>query len=271
MVEHHAVVRVLPAIGNIAYASLACGFLCTDILPLRLLLVGGYTSLVAFHGLQKQPLRIPLRWSIFFVGINLAMAVQLVSERLPIELSAEEEVLHVASFAPLSRMQFKRLLAIGERVVFSDGDRITEERVVCPDLIFITSGIADMSVNGKHTSRLTRGAFPNCLAYQRAGWRDDHPVRTASHRDLFWPSAYGTVTCQGEVAAIVWRKDDLLALLDSNPEMRQRMDHMCVEAIMRRLLRNPDGANVKDYLRVISQSWADSAVRKQKLQMSVSQ
>jgi hypothetical protein len=49
-------------------------------------------------------------------------------------------------------------------------------------------------------SRLDRGAFPNCLAFQRAGWRDEHPVRTASHRDLFWPAAYGTVTCEGEVS-----------------------------------------------------------------------
>ena len=49
-------------------------------------------------------------------------------------------------------------------------------------------------------SRLGRGAFPNCLAFQRAGWRDEHPVRTASHRDHFWPAAYGTVTCEGEVS-----------------------------------------------------------------------
>ena len=53
-------------------------------------------------------------------------------------------------------------------------------------------------------------------------------------------------------------------MLDAVPEMRQRLDHVVVEAIMRRLLRDPDGANIKDYLRVISQSWADSAVRVQR-------
>lgn len=123
-----------------------------------------------------------------------------------------------------------------------------------------------MTVKGKHTSRLSVGAFANSLAFQRAGWRDD-TVRTASHRDLFWPEAYGTVKCDGEVHAIIWPKEELFSLLDSQPEMRQCMDHVIVEAIMRRLLSNPDGANTKDYLRVIAQSWAAQDVRKRKIRM----
>ena len=236
----------------------------TDIFALRVLLVGGYSGLVAFHALQPQPLRIPLRWSLFFVSINAAMVAKLIHERMPVELTDEEEALHVASFAPLSRKEFKRLLDAGERVTFADDALITEEGVARPELFFILRGTADMTVQGKHTSTLSVGAFPNCLAFQRAGWRDD-TVRTASHRDLFWPEAYGTVRCQGEVHAIVWRKETLFALLDSQPEMRKSIDHVIVEAIMRRLLSNPDGANMKDYLRVISQSWAAQEVRKRKI------
>jgi len=36
---------------------------------------------------------------------------------------------------------------------------------------------------------------------------------------------------------------------------------------MRRLLSSPDGANIKDYLRVISQSWAAQDVRNRKIRM----
>ena len=252
-------------IGHGAYASLACGFLCTDILFLRVLLVGGYTGLVTYHALQPRPLRIPLRWSALFVGVNLAMIAKLVMDALPVELTEEEETLHVVSFAPLSRKQFRNLLDIGERVTFPDGAKLTQEGVACTDLIFIVRGNADMTVRGKHTSRLSTGSFSNSLAFTRTGWQDD-TARTASHRDMFWPSAYSTTTCKGEVEAVVWRKDALMALLDSSPDMRQRMDHMVVEAMMRRLFNSPDGANIKDYLRVISQSWADQAVRKRKLQ-----
>lgn len=121
LVEHSSVVRALPAVGNGAYAALACGFLMTDIFALRVLLVGGYSGLVTYHALQPRPLRIPLRWSMFFVAINAAAVAQLAMDRLPIALSDEEEVLHVASFAPLSQKQFKRLLDIGRRVTFADG------------------------------------------------------------------------------------------------------------------------------------------------------
>ena len=232
LVQHAVVVRALPAIGNGAYAALACGFLMTDILALRMLLVGGYSGLVTYHALQAQPLRIPLRWSMFFVMINAAMVAKLVLDQLPIKLSEDEETLHVRSFAPLSRAQFKRLLDIGERVTFADGTCMTEEGISRPELFFIVTGSANLTVKGKITSRLGPGSFPNALAFQRTGWEDDR-VRTASHRDLFWPAAYGTARCNGNVEAIVWRCDSLFKLLDSEPEMRQRMGHVVVEAIVR--------------------------------------
>jgi len=268
---HSSGIRVVPRrspLGHAAYGALACGFLCTDIFALRCLLVGGYSGLVAFHALQQQPLRIPLRWSLFFVSINLSMVVKLILDEWEPTLSDEEEAMHVASFASLSRQQFKKLLDTGERVTFPAGTNLTEESVSCPKLLFILHGTADMTVRGKHTSTLRPGAFPNCLAFQRACWRDD-TARTASHTDLFWPAAYGTVTCRGEVEALVWHKTDLFALLDAVPDMRQRMDHIVVEAILRRLLQNPEGAHVKDYVRVISQSWAESSVRKRKLHTMV--
>jgi hypothetical protein len=95
------------------------------------LLVGGYSGLVAFHALQQQPLRIPLRWSLFFVSINLSMVVKLILDEWEPTLSDEEEAMHVASFASLSRQQFKKLLDTGERVTFPAGTNLTEESVSC--------------------------------------------------------------------------------------------------------------------------------------------
>ena len=66
------------------------------------------------------------------------------------------------------------------------------------------------------------------------------------------------------MVALRWKKDELLALLEAAPELRQRMEHVALEAIMRRLLRDTDGAHVKDYLKVIRQSWADADARKHK-------
>ena len=70
IVEHPRAKAALPVLGNMAYFSLASGFLCTDVLALRVLLCFGYSGLVGFHLLHARPLRIPLAWSGFFVAVN---------------------------------------------------------------------------------------------------------------------------------------------------------------------------------------------------------
>ena len=98
VVEHPAVKRVLPLLGNAAYLALASGFVMTDILSLRCLLVCGYSGLVCFHLLHPRPLRIPLGWSGLFVAVNAAMVVRLALERWPMGLTEGDEVVRSAFF-----------------------------------------------------------------------------------------------------------------------------------------------------------------------------
>lgn len=98
IVEHPVVKRMLPLLGNAAYLALASGFVMTDILTLRSLLVLGYSGLVCFHLLHPRPLRIPLGWSAVFVTVNAAMVVKLALERWPMGLSESDEVIRSAFF-----------------------------------------------------------------------------------------------------------------------------------------------------------------------------
>ena len=68
----------------------------TDVLALRALLLCGYTGLVAFHSLHERPLRIPLRWSLFFILVNGGMALSLVRDRYPGAFDAEQVRAHVS-------------------------------------------------------------------------------------------------------------------------------------------------------------------------------
>jgi hypothetical protein len=108
----HRARALLPVIGHSAYITLASGFLMTDVLALRLMLIGGYSGLVAFHALHERPLRIPFRWSVFFVVVNGVMALKLVRDRYPGAFGEEEESIYEGSFTQLSRGQFKRLMAL---------------------------------------------------------------------------------------------------------------------------------------------------------------
>ncbi|OEU08552.1 hypothetical protein FRACYDRAFT_249444 [Fragilariopsis cylindrus CCMP1102] len=285
IVNHPSSIAIVPILGNLAYASLAGGFLCNDLLSLRLLLISGYSGLVTYHALRPTPLRIPLRWSAFFVLVNTTMAVMLLMDRLPPTLTKEEEELHIEHFAPLRRKQFKALMDIAQTVIYPPGTVLTTANQPCTQLYFIVKGTAIMTNSkGEHISKLQRGGFPNCMSFQRSGW--DAVVRNTTPNGN---CAYGTIRVSNNnddndnegVECLVWKDDELLALLDDGGDgggdnnnndgyggdIRLRFDHVVIEAVIRRLLVDSEGANVTDYIRVISKGWAaDKAVHLQKFQ-----
>ena len=284
IVNHPSSIAIVPILGNLAYASLAGGFLCNDLLSLRLLLISGYSGLVTYHALRPKPLRIPLRWSAFFVLVNTSMAVMLLMDRLPPTLTKEEEELHIEHFAPLRRKQFKALMDIAQTVTYPPGTVLTTANQPCTQLYFIVKGTAIMTNSkGEHISKLQRGGFPNCMSFQRSGW--DAVVRNTTPNGN---CAYGTIRVSNNddddnegVECLVWKDDELLALLDDGGDgggdnnnndgyggdIRLRFDHVVIEAVIRRLLVDSEGANVTDYIRVISKGWAaDKAVHLQKFQ-----
>lgn len=265
LVQNPYTVATVPIIGNLAYFSLAGGFLCTDLLSLRLLLCCGYTGLVTYHAIRPKPLLIPLRWSAFFVAVNASMAVMLILDRMPPTLTEEEEELYLSNFAPLTRKQFKALIDKGKRITYTDQTLLTRANEPCRNLYFILSGATVMTnADGKHTSRLQRGGFPNCMSFQRTRWDMSERRKSTENQN-----AYGSITCDGEVECIVWDDEELLSLLAaSSPkdDMRLRMDHVVIESVIRRLLYDTGGADVKEYIKVISQGWADKEVQHLKLQ-----
>ena len=105
IVESSAVKQALPVIGNVAYLSIATGFVMTDILILRVMLVGGYSGLVLYHLLHRAPLRIPLLWSGVFALVNAAKAYGHANERYPAGLTEDDLQLHEQHFGRLTRSQ----------------------------------------------------------------------------------------------------------------------------------------------------------------------
>ena len=223
IVESEVVQNILPFIGNAAYLALASGFVMTDLLTLRVMLVGGYSGLVVYHTLHPRPLRIPLRWSALFVAVNAAMAFKLATELWPPGLTEEELNLHRAFFNQLTPAQFKTLLDLGERRVLSTGTRLTTERVACSHLYFVEEGNADLTVNNEVVAVLVRGGFVNDVAFQQAG---DSLV-----------GAYGTAVAHGEMRVIAWDVRELRAALAKDTKLNDSMKHVLVGNLVEQLLQ----------------------------------
>ena len=218
IVESPRVKAFLPLLGHAGYFALASGFLMTDMLVLRCLLCFGYSGLVAFHSLHPRPLFIPLRWSAFFVAVNVGMAVQLAVERWPSGLSEEDSTLHSSFFDKLPPAKFKLLVDLGSRRTLSDGTRLTTEREVCDTLYFVERGVVSLTLNDDHVATIGRGGFVNDVAFQQGEGS----------------AAYGSVLCVGEASVIQWDMAQLRAAFQADPSLAKDMKHTLIRSLVER-------------------------------------
>lgn len=222
IVDHPGTKAALPLLGNLAYFALASGFMMTDILALRCLLMFGYSGLVGFHMLHPRPLRIPLRWSAFFVAVNVGMTVQLVLERWPVGMSEDDAHLHATYFSDkFSPAQFKWLMDLGERRTLTRGSRLTTEREVCGTLYFVEAGDASLCVEGDRVASIHAGGFVNDVAFQQGAGS----------------KSYGTCEASGEMRVISWDMAQLREALDANPALSEHVKSVLVRSLVEQLLQ----------------------------------
>lgn len=165
----------LPVLGNATYVVIASGFLMTDMLQLRLLLVTGYSGLVAYHALQVKPMKIPLCWSALFVAVNATAAAMLLADRYAPNLNSSEnpdgEELYQQHFSDvLTRGQFMQLLSLARRRKLPAGTVLTKENVPCGDMYFLVRGQANV-YHGRKTDEEAKknGNDDNSKTIQKSG------------------------------------------------------------------------------------------------------
>lgn len=226
----------LPLLGNFSYIALASGFLMTDMLALRLALVGGYTGLVAFHSLHARPLRIPLRWSALFVLVNAGAACLLVADQWPGSLTEEEQRLHEEHFSMLTKGQYKQLADLGTARVVSSGSSLTVEGMHADTLYFTKRGRAKLYLRGRYAKDIEEGSFVNDVAFHRAD------------RGENGEGAYGTVVADGEMEVMEWNRGELREHLKGRPEMDRNMQLCLTSHLVKGLLQQRKAAYESDVL-----------------------
>mmetsp|Transcript_13250 Transcript_13250/g.37294 ORF Transcript_13250/g.37294 Transcript_13250/m.37294 type:complete len:437 (+) Transcript_13250:523-1833(+) len=273
--------NALPIIGNGAYMALASGFLMTDMLHLRLMLVGGYAGLVSFHALHAKPLQIPLRWSALFVVVNAGAAILLfVDQWIGALLSDEERALYEEHFRDgLTSGQFYYLLKMASTREVDDGVVLTKEGQVSPYLYFIEKGRAKVYHHGTFAAYVDEGGFVNDVAFQQprcptgsesaggsASGNDngnDNVIASSSSSSCCSEDptssdgapchdggAYGTVITNGECKVLVWEQEELRDYLEQRPEMDRNMKYTLSQHLVRSLLKQRE---VRRQLSVVEQ------------------
>lgn len=228
LVQSPKVKAVLPLIGHISYMTLASGFLMTDMLVLRVALVGGYSGLVAFHLLHRKPLRIPLRWSALFVVVNAGAACFLAADRWAGQLTSEDEVLYKEHFQMLSRGQFHQLLSLAHREDLPDGTALTAEGVPCDKVYFISKGTAKLYLRDFFAAVVGEGSFVNDVAFQQGAG----------------VGAYGTVVTSRKCSVLIWDQSTLRNHLENRPDMDRNMKYCFTTHLVKGLMQQREAAHL---------------------------
>jgi len=259
MFSQDAIRDALPIIGNGAYMALASGFLMTDMLHLRFMLVGGYAGLVAFHSLHPRPLQIPLRWSALFVVVNAGAAMLLFADQwIGALLSDDEMALYERHFRDgLTPGQFYYLVKLATTKEIEDMSILTKEGYVSPNLYFIEKGQAKVYLNGTFAAYIDEGGFVNDVAFQQTeecNDSNDHDRITSSgdssseigvHGAIYQKDkkqapgvgAYGTVVTNGDCKVLVWDQTELKEYLETRPDMDRNMKYTLSQHLVRSLLK----------------------------------
>jgi CRP-like cAMP-binding protein/uncharacterized membrane protein (Fun14 family) len=270
--SQESIKNALPIIGNGAYMALASGFLMTDMISLRLMLVGGYTGLVAFHALHKKPLQIPLRWSALFVVVNAGAALLLfMDEWIGFLLSEEELALYEEHFKDddgLTKGQFYYLMKMSKQEHIKDGSVLTQEGRVSPNLYFIHTGKAKVFHHNAFAAYIDEGGFVNDVAFQQ---QQQQPAAAAAHESSSTDDnneqqddinninrtvgrtsptppgvgAYGTVITHGDCTVLVWNQSELKQYLEKRPDMDRNMKYTLSRHLVKSLLKQREARRHK--------------------------
>ena len=111
---------------HLANILLLLAYTVRDILWLRVFALVSSLIAIPYFALQQTPLWEPICWSALFAAINLYQASQLIMERRPVKLSAEEEDVRRLVFQDLPPRTFLRVLSLGAWTTTEEGERLLE-------------------------------------------------------------------------------------------------------------------------------------------------
>lgn len=176
-------------------------YVVRDMAYLRSITIIAASCTLPYFYFQPVPLYSAMGWQMAFILINGVNLTLLLLERRPVHLDATEQRLHNLTFRNLTPREMLRVLAIGQWRRAEPGERLIEQGTHIDELMLIYSGRAEVRIEGAFRANVGPGDFLGEMSFA---------TRQPTSADV---DATDTVTC------LVWRRDDLLQLLDRHPRL----------------------------------------------------
>ena len=176
-----------------------------DVLWLRLLAVAASCVALPYYFLQPHTLWTPVMWCGVFISMNLFRSWNILRERRPVKLNAEEEKVRQLAFRELPPRKVLEVLSIASWVSAEPGEKLLEAGRVPEAIPLIVEGRVLAMRNGRILGELGQGNL------------------VGSALILTGRSAELDAVAVGPVRMVRWRIETLEKYLAANPETRAVM------------------------------------------------
>lgn len=210
------------AVGHFTYGLLVVSMIMRNMTWLRIVAI--LSGLLAiFYRLYLVPDAVSVLWETAFVLVNVVQLAISWVQHMRARFS-EEEAEFVQMIVPiLPRALAHKLMRIGSWRNFAEGERLTSDGVVVPDLMFIVSGAALIEKNGQPVATCKRGDFVGEMSF------------------ITGAPASADVFASGEVRCLCFERSRLKRLLEKEPDIRSALDASFSRNLIDKLVSSNEG------------------------------
>lgn len=205
---------------HVAFVLLGVSYLIRGILALRIIAVIASCFMILFNVFAyERPIWVVIGWNFAFIAINLTHIGWLLKERTTMGLSARDRQLWQQAFSSLSIPQFRKLMRVAYWRKTTAGELLTQQGKFAeqPELFFLLSGQAQVSVNGQDVAHLRDGAFIAEISF------------------LTGRAPMATVVAQEGAQLVCWPREELLQMLQDNPPLHVALQRLLGQEMLSRL------------------------------------
>ncbi len=208
------------ALYAVSYIISIVAFMMTNIQLLRILVVlssAGYV--VYYYGFPAEPLWMDVGTEFAFVLVNLFMLMYLYWSNSRIQFTQREQFLYQSEFPALNRLEFRKLLEIGQWSLDGPGHTYTRVGEHLSHIYYLVSGRAEAEFDDGNSAVMTQGSVIGEVSYQLQ--------RPAS----------ATVISTEPCLTVQWKKSDLQALCDKSENIKQAVNGVLSSHMAQKLSR----------------------------------
>jgi hypothetical protein len=205
---------------HVAFVLLGLSYLIRGILALRIIAVIASCFMIVYNVFAyEHPIWVVIGWNFSFIAINLAHIGWLLKERSTMGLSERERQLWQQAFNSLSIPQFRKLMRVAYWRKAVAGELLTQQGKFAeqPELFFLLSGQAQVSVNGQDVAHLRDGAFIAEISF------------------LTGRAPMATVIAQEGAQLVCWPREELMQMLQDNPPLHVALQRLLGQEMLSRL------------------------------------